>query len=146
MGTEPQERSGGVPIHRPFQRGGTQPFPLDVREIGSRREVGFHQGSLLRATVQGAGRGQDFRGILHETVRFPRPIQICRYELQPSRERIEKPFFREKGYGIALQTGEMHAGTGRPQPSNRAVIPRTERAARAEPNLFGFCRVAFEEE
>ena len=74
MGTEPQERSGGIPINRPFQRGGTQPFPLDVREIGSRREVGFHQGALLRAAVQGAGSGQDFRGILHETVRFPRPV------------------------------------------------------------------------
>ena len=52
-----QTRSGGVQIHRPFQRGGTQPFPLHVREVGRLRQVGFPEGALLRATVQGTESG-----------------------------------------------------------------------------------------
>ena len=52
-----QTRPGGVPLHRPFQRGGTQPFPLHVREVGRLRQVGFPEGALLRATVQGTESG-----------------------------------------------------------------------------------------
>ena len=71
----------------------------------------------------------------------------CRgYELQPSREGTEAAFFREKGDGVALQIRATHRRTRETEPPDCGTFKGTEGAARAEPNLFGLCRVAFEEE
>ena len=87
-----------------------------VREVGRLRQVGFPEGALLRAAVQGAESGQDAGGLLHQTVRFSRAVPRNRYKLQPSREGTEAAFFREKGDGVALQAGATDRRTRETEP------------------------------
>ena len=53
--------------------------------------------------------------------------------------------FSEKK-AMALQAGATDRRTRETEPSDCGTVKGAERAARAEPNLFGLCRVAFEEE
>ena len=76
--------------------------PDDVRGIERVRESRLPQGALLRGEVQGAESGQDDVGILHQAVRFPRPVPCRRHELQSGRQGAAYPFFGEEGDGVAL--------------------------------------------
>lgn len=78
----------------------------DVRGVTDIRKGRLSQGALLRTEVQSAEGGQGNAGILHQTIRFPRPVPRHRHELQPSREGAALPFLGEKGNGVALQAGE----------------------------------------
>lgn len=78
----------------------------------------------VRTTVSCAESGQNIGGLLHQTVRFSRSVPCHRNQLQPSCEGIEEPFLGEKGNGLALQVGEMHAGTGRTEPPYCSTFQR----------------------
>lgn len=82
--------------------------PHDVRRITGVRESRLSQGALFRAKVSGAENGQGDDGILHQTVRLPRPVPSHRNQLQPSREGITLPFLGKEGDGVALQAGEVY--------------------------------------
>ena len=66
--------------------------------------------SLLRQVAARCG------GLLHQAVRFPCAVPRDRHELQPSREGTAAAFFREKGDGIALQTGATDRRTRKTEP------------------------------
>ena len=80
----------------------------DVRGITSVGKSRLSQGTLLRAEVQGAEGGQDYAGLLHQTVGLPCLVPLHRHKLQFGRKRAAHPLFEEAGDDVALQTGEAY--------------------------------------
>lgn len=82
----------------------------------------FLKAHFFQAALPGTGHGQDAAGLLHEALRFPCAVPHGRQQLQPGGQGAALSFFGEEGDGIALPSGEVYRGAGRPDAAGHGAV------------------------
>lgn len=109
MNTE-RKRGGRIPKLNPkshhvmlrFDDDEWMKFLVMYEQTDVKAKAVFCQGTHLRRAVQGAARGQDTGGILHQAFFFSLAVPNDWQQLQPGCQGTPLSFLREKGDGFAL--------------------------------------------